>query len=474
MKISAAYIRVSTDDQTEYSPDSQIKLLRDYAKTHDMMLPDEFIFRDDGLSGRKAEKRPDFLRMIATARQKPAPFEVILVWKFSRFARNQEESIVYKSLLKRESNIDVISVSEPLIDGPFGSLIERIIEWMDAFYSIRLSDEVKRGMKEKVSRGEPVSIPAFGYDIVDKRYVINSETAPIVKMIFGDFIGGMGCRDLAMKLNSMGIPTRRGNRWENRTVEYVLNNPVYIGKLRWNPTGRTQRAFDNPNIIIVNSDHEPIISMETWERAQEQMAQVKKMYSRYARQRSNSSFMLQGIVKCSNCGSTLTMSANGTSLQCHAYAKGKCPISHSITLARLNSMVLSVMEASLQNETFEITHTPAPEETNERAISEKQIQRERQKLDRIREAYENGIDTLQEYKDNKEKIMWRISELERKLSEQPQEIDKQAFSKKVQGILEQLKNTTKSEAEKNVLIRSIVDHIVFDRRKSQVHIFYYV
>ena len=86
--------------------------------------------------------------MIALAKQPSHPIDVILVWKFSRFARNQEESIVYKSMLKKD-NVDVISVSEPLIEGPFGSLIERIIEWMDEYYSIRLSGEVLRGMKEK-------------------------------------------------------------------------------------------------------------------------------------------------------------------------------------------------------------------------------------------------------------------------------------------------------------------------------------
>ena len=86
--------------------------------------------------------------MIAIAKQPSHPIDVILVWKYSRFARNQEESIVYKSMLKKD-NVDVISVSEPTIDGPFGTLIERIIEWMDEYYSIRLSGEVLRGMKEK-------------------------------------------------------------------------------------------------------------------------------------------------------------------------------------------------------------------------------------------------------------------------------------------------------------------------------------
>ena len=87
--------------------------------------------------------------MIATAKSSDHPFDVILLWKFSRFARNQEESIVYKSMLRNKYSVDVVSISEPLVDGPFGSLIERIIEWMDEFYSIRLSGDVTRGMTQK-------------------------------------------------------------------------------------------------------------------------------------------------------------------------------------------------------------------------------------------------------------------------------------------------------------------------------------
>ena len=64
MKTAAAYIRVSTEDQVEYSPDSQLKAIRDYARTNDMILPEEFIFVDEGISGRKAAKRPEFMKMI--------------------------------------------------------------------------------------------------------------------------------------------------------------------------------------------------------------------------------------------------------------------------------------------------------------------------------------------------------------------------------------------------------------------------
>ena len=136
-RMAALYVRVSTEDQAELSPDAQKRLLLEYAKKNDLITCEEFIFCES-VSGRHAQKRPEFQKMIAMAKQSSHPFDVILVWKFSRFARNQEESIVYKSMLKKD-DVEVISISEPLVDGPFGSLIERIIEWMDEYYSIRLT-----------------------------------------------------------------------------------------------------------------------------------------------------------------------------------------------------------------------------------------------------------------------------------------------------------------------------------------------
>ena len=128
MKTAAAYIRVSTDEQTEHSPDSQLKEIRNYADRHGLILDPSHIYIDAGVSGRKAKKRPQFLKMIATAKGEPSPFSVVLVWKFSRFARNQEESIVYKSLLNRECGVEVVSITEETQDKMFGSLVERMIE----------------------------------------------------------------------------------------------------------------------------------------------------------------------------------------------------------------------------------------------------------------------------------------------------------------------------------------------------------
>ena len=107
VKYAYGYIRVSTHDQEEISPDSQEHLLRDYAARNNIVILK--IFTDLGISGRKANKRPGFQEMIGLAKGDDHPVDQILVWKFSRFARNQEESIVYKSLLKKQHNVDVVS-----------------------------------------------------------------------------------------------------------------------------------------------------------------------------------------------------------------------------------------------------------------------------------------------------------------------------------------------------------------------------
>ena len=277
MKIAAAYIRVSTEDQIEYSPASQLEKIQEYAKRNGYILPDEFIYTDEGISGRTAEKRPAFNAMIGMAKTKPKPFDAILLWKFSRFARNREDSIVYKSMLRKQCGIDVISISENIGDDKMSVLIEAMIEAMDEYYSINLAEEVKRGMTEKVSRGEAVTMPSFGYDIKNGTYVPNPETAPIVQEIFHRYLDGIGMRTISVELNERGIKTKRGNKFENRNIEYILNNPVYIGKIRWTPTGKTRRNYHNPDTVIINGHHEPIIDMETWNAVQEKLSKNKKV-----------------------------------------------------------------------------------------------------------------------------------------------------------------------------------------------------
>ena len=196
----ACYIRVSTDDQTEYSPDAQLKLLKNYAKANNIILTNDNIFVDEGISGKRADKRPAFMQMIATAKTKPKPFDVILVHKFDRFARSREDSVVYKSLLKREAGVKVVSITESMEDDKFSVILEAMLEAMAEYYSLNLAEEVKKGMTEKANRGELQSTPPFGYKAENGQLVKIPEEARLIKFIFEQFASGqMGMRKIGTK-----------------------------------------------------------------------------------------------------------------------------------------------------------------------------------------------------------------------------------------------------------------------------------
>ena len=477
MKIGAAYIRVSTDDQLEFSPDSQLHKITAYAKSNNIILPPEFIFmEEEGRSGRNTKHRPEFQRMIGLAKSDPKPFEVILVWKYSRFARNREDSVVYKSMLRKQRGIDVVSVSESVGDDKMSILIEAIIEAMDEWYSINLSEEVLRGMAEKASRGGIVGSPAYGYKAEGNVFVPIPEEAKIVQMVFESFVhNDMGCRDIAAMLNAMGVRTKKGRLMENRTVEYMLHNPVYIGKIRWSPNGQIERDWEKPDLIISDGAHEPIISAELFEQAARKLEDRKKMYAKYARQSSeNVDYILKGLVRCSSCGSTLTRSASG--LQCHSYAKGVCKQSHYITLKNITDRVLNMIETTFTDENFEVSVKNVGRLTDQNEIIESQIEKEYVKLERIKAAYADGIDTLEEYKANKAKIQASIDFLIQKKASQPEPKRdcKKEFLDKNRKAVKTLRDPEITEAEKNCLLRTFVDHIIFNRAKNQIQIFYYI
>lgn len=192
--------------------------------------------------------------MIATAKQTPKPFDAILVWKFSRFARNQDESTFYKSMLRKKLGIDVISVSEPVLDGMYGRLIEMIIEWQDEFYSYNLGAEVTRGMKKKAEKGEPQVIPPLGYRVPYKGAApeIVPDEADIVKLIFRMFLDGESPFTIARYLSEHGVTGKRGGHIWSTCIKRMLSNPYYIGYSRWNGiTKKVHFLQSYQNVILL-------------------------------------------------------------------------------------------------------------------------------------------------------------------------------------------------------------------------------
>lgn len=477
MKIAAAYIRVSTEDQTELSPDSQIKQIREYAKAHDYVVPDEYIFRDDGISGRTARKRPAFNTMIGTAKLTPKPFEAILLWKFSRFARNREDSIVYKSML-RKLGIEVISISEPTGDDKMSVLIEAMIEAMDEYYSINLAEEVKRGMLEKLSRGKCVNSAPIGYVYKEGELIIDDEKADIVRRVYDEYMSGKPMKRIAQDLNTDGIKTLYGNPFENRTVEYILRNPLYAGKLRYTPGGGSKSHYhSDKETMVVDGTHEPIIDPEYWADVQKKIMDNKKIYSKYQRDTSvKHTIMLRGLVRCSACGRLLIKSSYD-GMQCGAYTKGKCDLSHFIKISKLDHAVISAIENLDINGSIEISTRQDTKTQKGYDKYDKLIKREYVKLDRIKEAYQNGIDTLDEYKSNKQKITSEIERLEALKAKLPRitvEDPKKVLEERRQEFLKLVHNPETPKEKLNSSLRSFVEKIVFNRLNTSVVIYYYV
>lgn len=480
MKIACAYIRVSTDKQEELSPDAQKRLLMDYAKKNNMLLSEDNIYLDNGISGKKADKRPEFMKMIGAAKSKNHPYDIILVWKFSRFARNQEESIVYKSLLKK-NNVEVVSVSEPLIDGPFGTLIERIIEWMDEYYSIRLSGEVLRGMTEKALRGGYQSTLPLGYRMNKDTgipYIYESE-AIIVRKIYKEYIAGHSYLEIARKLNTLGYKTKRGAAYEVRTVEYILSNPFYYGAVRWNRQKHDDHTIKSINEwIIAQGKHEPLIDKATWDEVQHLIALRSKPYK--ARAAGHMRHWMGGIVKCSDCGASLMSTNHGTSYQCGNYNKGKCSHSHYIKTTELEQAVFNAFRQILDGNMelhYELKKHAYEEDTDDTDRINKQLDKLADKELRIKEAYRAGIDTLEEYKENKRFVRAEREALQQQLADLTQTSNaatNAAMLNNISSVLGIITDTTKDTLTRANAIRSVVDHVVYDKKRDKLEIYFFL
>ncbi len=482
-RTAAAYIRVSTDEQADQSPESQLVEIRKYASANNLLLPDDLIYVDEGISGKKSENRPAFQRMVGAAKMDPPPFDVLLLWKFSRFARNQEESIVYKALLRKQCGVDVVSVSEPLPGGHFASLIERIIEWFDEFYSIRLSEDVKRTMKVKATRGEFQSAPSFGYkarmEPGEKTTLVPiPEEAELVREIFSRFNAGEGCYQIAKWLNSLGVTTHRGNPFENRTVEYILRNPVYIGKLRWTPTGRTRRDFSNPDTIVADSTHEPLVSLETFDAAQKRMAEVKAVWGYKARPTYELKDWLSGLVRCSDCGSTLIF-AKPHYFKCNNYMRGRCKSSQHIKVDLLHEAVLEKLKedmtvgAPLSYTTVIASPTKADDLSRLRASLSDLERRSARLLD----AYLSEAIGLDQLSRTKKAMDEQIKDLEAEIAskESPAADPAQLAAALTASIAAAYKTLTSPDATietKNTALRNITERIIFNRTANTLTITY--
>lgn len=218
------YARYSSDRQTEQSIEGQLECCYEYAKNNGYTVIGEYI--DRAFSGKTAS-RPQFRKMITDSDKKL--FQGVLVYQLDRFARNRQDSAIYKYKLS-VNGVRVISASENIADDASGVLVEGVLESMAEFFSFDLARKVNRGMKINAEKclSNGGTIP-FGFKSVNKKLEIDEEKAPIVKMIFEMYADGKRVVDITDYLNSLQIRTASGSKFNSNSLHTILKNKKYIG-----------------------------------------------------------------------------------------------------------------------------------------------------------------------------------------------------------------------------------------------------
>lgn len=462
MQIGAAYIRVSTEEQLEFSPHAQKHAILEFAKKNDILIEEQNIFIDEGISGRKAEKRPAFMNMIACSKKKPRPFDMILVHKFDRFARNREDSVVYKSLLRKECGIKVISVTEPMDDDKFSIILESMLEAMAEYYSLNLADEVRKGMFEKARRGEHIGKAPYGYDLKDKNLIKNTYESLIVQKIFDMYVNKQESLSFIIKyLNENQIVTKLCNKWRIYTLCYLLQNPVYIGFTRYNYRKNKHEINDEKDWIIVQGTHEKIISSELFQQAQKKLNSQISLGIKNEKSSSLKSWC-QNLAVCSNCNYKLTISTCNQGkypsfrcnfISCPVKKTCSCKFIEKTIIKQLDTFIKMPIEINLQD--F----------SKEKTILQQHLKKLQEKKELIKNAYLAKADTLEEYKKNKEILIKEEEKILIKLNQisSSSQIDKLNFE-----TYEQFFSSNLSIEEKNNMLKKLIKKIEINLETKKI------
>lgn len=297
------YARYSSDNQREESIEGQLRECKEFAQKNDIQIVGTYI--DRALSA-KTDNRPDFQRMIKESGK--GIFDVVIVWKLDRFARNRYDSAHYKSIL-RKNGVKVVSETELISDSAEGILLESMLEGMAEYYSTELSEKVVRGLTENALKCKynGGTLP-IGYTIDSEQYFqIDPITAPAVLDAFKHYAEGASMQEITDEMNIKGIRTKRGGKISINSVTRMLHNRKYIGEFKY-------RDIIQPNGIPA------IVPQELFERVQERMAANKKAPAKH---KAEDEYLLTTKLFCGKC-QCFMVGESGTSHQkkkVHRYYK---------------------------------------------------------------------------------------------------------------------------------------------------------
>ncbi|RNB62017.1 recombinase family protein [Brevibacillus gelatini] len=307
----AIYARVSTEEQAEqgYSIPAQLEVLRSLCKSERKIVYKEYV--DAGISGKSIDKRPALQELLRDVEE--GKIQEVLVWKLDRISRKTSDLLYIVEKLNK-NNVKFRSYSEKEFDTETaaGKLSIQILGVIAEFQRNTIIENVKMGMKQRARNGKWNGGNVLGYNVVEvpsgkgseSVLLVNPVEAELVRKIFRMYAAGQGLRSIANQLNNEGYRTKLGNSFSTVAVKTILTNPVYIGKIRYNVRenwNEKRRKGINPNPIIADGEHEPIIDMDTWEAVQKLYGKKSKTSPRVF----EGTYLLTGLMRCPQCGGTL-------------------------------------------------------------------------------------------------------------------------------------------------------------------------
>ena len=413
---AALYYRYSSDGQNEATISAQRRICKTFADTDGYTPVKEYV--DEAETGTTSDNRTDFLRMLSDA--KKGLFDYIIVWQFSRFARNKEESVLYKAML-RKVGVRVISATEKTDDTPSGKLLEGMLEVLNQYFSDNLSVEVKKGKKENLLTGKHAGgeTPYGIYKEEDTTvFRINEAQAKTIRLIFDLYIQGYGYRRIAAILEEKGHKPPKGDKWNGGSIGKILKNEAYIGIYNYT-LGAGTSSEEN---FKLDNVYPAIIDDNTWALAQK--ARVAKKPKRSQRNRL---YLLTGKAVCGSCGKNYVgHSSNGKKYKYYYYrCNGRSMHARNETSCKAKDIQAEKLEKwALDNIAHYILSDNAiktildsvtqkvKSRSNTSAREIKKLEKEAEKLDaRI----ENMLDLYDDGKLSKARLQKRTEGLEKQL-----------------------------------------------------------
>ena len=415
-KRAALYYRYSSDGQNEATISAQRRICKAFTDTEGYTPVKEYV--DEAETATTSDNRADFLRMLSDA--KKGLFDYIIVWQFSRFARNKEESVLYKAML-RKVGVRVISATEKTDDTPSGKLLEGMLEVLNQYFSDNLSVEVKKGKKENLLTGKHAGgeCPYGIYKEEDTTvYRINEAQAKTIRLIFDLYIQGYGYRRIAAILEEKGHKPPKGDKWNGGSIGKLLKNEAYIGIYNYTLGAGTpqEESFKLDNV------YPAIIDDNTWA-----LAQKARLAKKPKRSKRNRLYLLTGKAVCGSCGKNYVghssktkyykyyyYRCNGRSM--HARNETSCP-AKDIQAEKLEKWVLDNIAHYIlsDNAIKTILDSVAQKVKSKSNTSQKEIKKLEKEAEKIDDKIENILDLYEDGKLSKARLNKRTEGLEKQL-----------------------------------------------------------